>query len=257
LLVNDSLFSLSGKTALVTGSSRGLGVELALALAESGARVVLNGRDEKSLERTRSTHFSAWAETEVCTFDVADPVDVERGTRVLLQRVPRVDILVNNAGIQIRGPLEDYDPMDWDRVIRADLSSAFYVTRYLVKPMIERGSGKIINTCSLMSEVGRPTIAPYAAAKGGLKMLTRAMATEWARHGIQVNAIGPGYFASEMTRPLVENPEFSAWLTKRTPAARWGEVRELRGPVVFLASEASSFVNGHILYVDGGFLASA
>jgi gluconate 5-dehydrogenase len=255
--VNDSLFSLSGKTALVTGSSRGLGVELALALAEAGARVILNGRDEKSLETTRSTHFSAWAETEVCAFDVADPVDVERGARLLLQRIPRVDILVNNAGIQIRGPLEDYDPMDWDRMIRADLSSAFYMTRYLVKPMIERRAGKIINICSLMSEVGRATIAPYAAAKGGLKMLTRAMATEWARHGIQVNAIGPGYFASEMTRPLVENAEFSAWLTKRTPAARWGNPRELRGPILFLASEASSFVNGQILYVDGGFLASA
>jgi gluconate 5-dehydrogenase len=163
--------------------------------------------------------------------------------------------LVNNAGIQIRAPLEEFDEADWDRLIDVNLKAAFLVSKYVVPGMIERGGGKIINVCSVQSELARPTIAPYAAAKGGLKMLTRAMATEWGRHNIQVNGIGPGYFVTEMTRKLVDDPEFSAWLCGRTPAGRWGNPSELQGAAVFLASEASSYVNGHILYVDGGMQA--
>jgi len=167
-----------------------------------------------------------------------------------------ISVLVNNAGIHRRAPLEEMSETQWREVIDTNLTSAFLVARHVAPRMIARRAGKIINTCSVMSEVGRPTTGNYAAAKGGLKMLTRAMATEWARHNVQINAIGPGYFATELTAPLVQNPKFNDWICARTPAARWGKPEELVGAAIFLASAASDFVNGQILYVDGGLLAA-
>jgi gluconate 5-dehydrogenase len=187
---------------------------------------------------------------------VTDASSVERGVAAVERDAGPIDILVNNVGIQRRAPLEAMDESAWREVIDVNLTSAFLVTRRVVRGMIERQRGKIINICSLMSEIGRPTTANYAAAKGGLKMLTRAMAVEWARHNIQANAIGPGYFLTEMTQPLAADPKFDAWIRSRTPAGRWGRPEELVGAAVFLASSASDFVNGQIIYVDGGVLAA-
>jgi gluconate 5-dehydrogenase len=180
---------------------------------------------------------------------------VERGITEIEKKLGVIDILVNNAGIQHRAPLEEFELADWNRVINTNLTGAFIVSRAVVKSMIQRKSGKIINICSLQSELGRPTIAPYAAAKGGLKMLTRAMATEWAKHNVQVNGIGPGYFKTNLTKALWENPEFDSWLCNRTPAHRWGNPEELIGTLIYLSSPASSFLNGQIIYVDGGITA--
>lgn len=250
-----NLFDIKGKTALVTGSSRGLGFTLAKGLAQAGARVVLNGRNPETLAQAAETLKSDSLDCTTCAFDVTKADAVQAGIdRVTKQNGP-VDILVNNAGIQIRGPLEDFDPEDWQKILNANLTSAFLVSKFTVPDMIERKAGKIINICSMQSELGRPTIAPYAASKGGLKMLTRAMATEWGKHNIQANAIGPGYFETDMTRKLVEDKDFNAWLCSRTPANRWGKPEELIGAAIFLASKASSYINGHILYVDGGMLA--
>jgi len=250
------LFDLSGRTALVTGSSRGLGLALARGLGEAGARVVLNGRDERRLARAAEALSAEGIEVRTAAFDVAAPQAVAAAFDRIEAEGTAVDILVNNAGIQRRGLLEDLDLEDWRAVLETNLTGPFVVARRAVRAMRERGGGKIINICSLMSEVARPSTGNYAAAKGGLRMLTRAMAVEWARYNVQVNAVGPGYFLTEMTRPLAEDPAFDVWIRSRTPAGRWGRPEDLVGPVVFLASRASDFVTGHLLFVDGGVLAA-
>lgn len=251
----SSLFSLSGKTALVTGSSRGLGLVLARGLARAGARVVLNGRDGTALASAADRLRAEGLDVAVSAFDVTDWAQVDEGIGRAEAEAGPVEILVNNAGIQRRKPLEDFPEEDFREVMESNLTSAFLVSKRVARGMIGRKSGKIVNVCSLQSEVGRPSIAPYAASKGALKMLTRGMAVEWAKHGIQVNAIGPGYFKTEMTRALVEDPDFDRWIRGRTPAGRWGDPEELVGLLVYLCSPASSFVNGQIVYVDGGLLA--
>jgi gluconate 5-dehydrogenase len=244
----NELFDLTGRTALVTGSTRGLGLALARALAGAGARVGINGRSRETCESVFTELDGAFA----APFDVTDEAAIAAGVSACGQ----IDILVNNAGIQMRGPLEQFSLEQWRQVLDANLTSAFLVAREVAPQMIERGRGKIVNICSVTSEVGRETIGPYTASKGALKMLTRAMCADWARHGIQANGIGPGYFATEMNTVLQEDPEFDAWLRARVPAGRWGDPSELGGAVVFLASAASDFVNGQILYVDGGLLAA-
>lgn len=251
----SSLFSLDRKTALVTGSSRGLGLVLARGLAQAGARVVLNGRDEAALASAAERLRAEGLAVLVSAFDVTDSAEVDEGIGRAEAEAGPIEILVNNAGIQRRRPLEDFPEEDFRAVMETNLTSAFLVSKRVARGMIERRSGKIVNVCSLQSEVGRPSIAPYAASKGALKMLTRGMAVEWAKHGIQVNAIGPGYFKTEMTKALVEDPDFDRWIRGRTPAGRWGDPEELVGLLVYLCSPASSFVNGQIVYVDGGLLA--
>jgi gluconate 5-dehydrogenase len=243
----NELFDLTGRTALVTGSTRGLGLALARALAGAGARVGINSRSREACEAAAAEIDRAFA----VPFDVTDEAAISAGVAATGQ----IDILVNNAGIQLRAPLEEFSLDQWRQVMDANLTSAFLVARAVAPQMIERGRGKIVNTCSVTSEVGRETIGPYTASKGALKMLTRAMCADWARHGIQANGIGPGYFRTEINTVLQEDPEFDAWLRGRVPAGRWGDPSELGGAVVFLASAASDFVNGQILYVDGGLLA--
>jgi len=241
------LFDLSGRTALVTGSTRGLGLALARALAAAGARVAINGRSREAVEAVAASFEDAVA----APFDVTDEDAVSAAVGALGQ----VDVLVNNAGITLRRPLEQFSLAEWERMLAVNLTSAFLVARAVAPGMIERGSGKIVNVGSVMSELARPTVGPYAATKGALKLLTQSMCAEWARHGIQANGIGPGYFRTELTEPLQADGEFDAWLRARVPAGRWGEPHELAGAVVFLASAASDFVNGQMLYVDGGLLA--
>ena len=251
-----ALFDLQGRTALVTGSSQGIGLALARGLASAGASLVLNGRDQDKLARAAEGLRAEGARVATAAFDVTDSDSIARALAGLDPAFAAIDVLVNNAGIHRRAPLAEMTERQWREVIDTDLTSAFLVTRALVAGMLARGRGKIINVCSLMSEVGRPTIANYAAAKGGLKMLTRSMAVEWARHNLQINGIGPGYIATDLTKSLCEDPEFNRWICARTPAGRWGKPEELVGAAVFLASSASDFVNGQIIYVDGGLLAA-
>ncbi len=248
----EKLFDLSGRNVLITGSSEGLGLAMAGGLARAGAKVILNGRDLDKLQLAVDTLVGDGLDAHGASFDVTDSADVNQAITAL----DPIDVLVNNVGRHRRAKLAEMDDETWAEVLDVNLTSAFYVARAVAAGMIERERGKIINICSLMSELGRQTTGNYAAAKGGLKMLTRAMTVEWARFNIQINGVGPGYFLTEMTRPLLDDPAFDAWLTARTPAGRWGDPSELIGPVVFLASDASSFVNGQILYVDGGILAS-
>lgn len=250
------MFDLKNKTALITGSSGGLGLIMAGGLAQSGARVILNGRNEDKLAHALAELKSKKLQVEAMAFDVTDSQQVASASRQIMEKFGCPDILVNNAGIQRRFPLEDFPEEEFDAVVKTNLKSAFLVSKAFVKQMIARRSGKIINIGSLQSELGRNTITPYAAAKGGLKMMTRGMATEWARHNIQVNAIGPGYFKTDMTRALFENKEFDAWLCNRTPAHRWGNPEELIGTLIYLSSDASSYVNGQMIFVDGGITAS-
>lgn len=252
----EGLFSLQGRNALVTGSSRGLGLVIARGLAGAGARVVLNGRDETRLKEVGEELESEGLQVRTCAFDVTDERSVSDAVADLEEHMGPIHILVNNAGMQHRAYLHELERVDWDSVMAVNLSAPFLVAKHCARRMIARKYGKIINICSLMSELGRNTVGPYAAAKGGLKMLTRAMTVDWARHNIQVNAIGPGYFVTEMTRPLADDPDFDTWLRARTPAGRWGDPRELVGAAVFLSSDAAGFVNGQILYVDGGILAA-
>jgi len=250
-----ALFDLSGRTALVTGSSKGIGYALAGALAAAGARVVLNGRDAERLALARDQLAAQGLQVEAVPFDVTDADAVEAGVAAVESNIGAIDILVNNAGMQHRGPFHEF-PLDaWRKLSATNIDSVFLTGRAVAQRMVVRGRGKIINVCSVQSELARPGIAPYTATKGAVKMLTKGMAVDLGRYGIQVNGLGPGYFKTELTQALVADESFTAWLANRTPAGRWGEVHELAGAAIFLASEASSFVNGHILYVDGGITA--
>jgi gluconate 5-dehydrogenase len=244
-------FNLSGRRALVTGSSQGIGYALAHSLALAGAHVLLNGRDPAKLDRAVARLGADGSSVEACAFDVTDETSVAAAAASL----GAVDILINNTGIHRRGPLETMPLTDWEAVLKTNLTSAFLVARAMAPGMITRRSGKIINICSLMSELARPTAGNYAAAKGGLKMLTRAMCAEWAKHNLQVNGIAPGYILTEMTQSLAADVKFDTWIKGRTPAGRWGTVDDLTGACVFLASPASNFINGQILTVDGGLSA--
>ncbi len=249
------LFSLEGRTALVTGSSRGLGRAMAEGLAAAGAAVVLNGSDQGRLARAAAEMEATGRTVRQARFDVTDEAAVVAAFEGFDRDGVAIDILVNNAGIQLRRPMVDLSTDEWRKVIEANLASAFVVGREAARRMIPRGRGKIVNIGSLTSELARATVAPYTVAKGGIKMLTRAMAAEWAAHGIQANAIGPGYMLTDMNQALVEDPAFDAWVKGRTPSRRWGRPDELVGTAVFLASAASDYVNGQIVYVDGGMLA--
>lgn len=251
-----SLFSMEGRRALITGSSQGIGLALAKGLAAQGASVILNGRSADKLGEAVAAMAAAGHVATTVVFDVTDPASVQSGIAAIERDHGPIDILVNNAGMQFRTPLEDYPHDKWKQLFETNVSSVFYVGQAAAKFMIARGRGKIINVASVQSELARPGIAPYTATKGAVKNLTRGMCTDWAQYGIQVNAIAPGYFKTPLNQALVDNPEFSAWLEKRTPARRWGNVEELVGAAVFLASDASSFVNGHTLYVDGGITVS-
>lgn len=249
-------FDLSGRTALVTGSSTGIGFAIAGGLASAGARVVLNGRDKARLERAVAQLREQGADVHAASFDVTDGAAVGAAIERVERELGAVDILVNNAGMTRRAPLEQFEEKHWHEIMACNVDSVFLVGQAVARRMIPRKRGKIINICSVQSELGRPHIAPYAASKGAVKMLTKGMAIDWGPHGIQVNGLGPGYFKTELTQALVDNAEFSAWLVNRTPSRRWGAVEDLLGAAVFLASPASDFVNGHILYVDGGVTAT-
>ncbi|MFJ3802234.1 SDR family oxidoreductase [Streptomyces sp. NPDC090088] len=242
------LFDIGGRTALVTGSSRGIGLALARGLAQAGCTVVLNGRDADRLTEAAA----GIPGSRTAAFDVTDGPSVAAGIAGVEERVGPLDILVNNAGMQLRAPLLEFTDTDWHRILDTNLTSAFLVGREAARRMTARGHGKIINICSLQSEVARPGIAPYAATKGALKMLTKGMCADWGPRGVQVNGLGPGYIETELTRPLVDDEEFSAWVRRRTPAGRWGRTEDLVGGVLFLASPAADFVSGQVLYVDGG-----
>ncbi|ACB94270.1 SDR family oxidoreductase [Beijerinckia indica] len=253
MTMND--FSLKDRLALVTGSSQGIGFALAQGLAAAGARVILNGRDKVRLEAALQTFKAMGFKGIGLDFDVCDPVAVTDAIDQIEINHGAIDILVNNAGIQWRQPLEEFPPEKWTSVINTNLSSVFFVSQAVARHMIPRRKGVMINIGSVQSELGRPNIAPYAASKGGLKMLTKGMAIDWGKYGIRVNGIGPGYFKTELNKALTEDKTFSDWLTGRTPLKRWGNVEELAGAAVFLASDAASFITGHILYVDGGVTA--
>ncbi|MET9071867.1 SDR family oxidoreductase [Streptomyces sp. NPDC004232] len=246
------LFDISGRTALVTGAGRGIGLALARGLAEAGCTVVLNGRDADRLTTAAAQLPGDGDRIHTAVFDVTDGASVAAGIADVEERVGPLDILVNNAGMQLRAPLLEFADADWHRILDTNLTGPFLVGREAARRMTERGHGKIINICSLQSEVVRPGIAPYAATKGALKMLTKGMCADWGPYGVQVNGLGPGYIETELTRPLVDDEEFDAWVRRRTPAGRWGRTEDLVGGVLFLASPAADFVSGQILYVDGG-----
>lgn len=254
--MTNPLFDLTGKVVLITGSYQGLGLALAKGLGQAGAALVLNGRNEEKLHRAVGALAGEGFKVCGCCFDVSNAVQIQQKIPALEKEVGPIDVLVNNAGIQRRSPLEQFEEIVWREVLDTNLTGVFLVTKQVVQGMIARKAGKVINICSLMCEMGRPTVGAYTAAKGGVKMLTKAMAVEWGKHNIQVNGIGPGYFATEMNQPLKADPKFDAWIRSRTPAGRWGEPEELVGAAVFLASHASDFVNGQIIYVDGGILAA-
>lgn len=253
--MSQTLFDLSGRTALVTGSTRGLGRAIAEGLAAAGAAVVLNGTGGERLATAAAEMRAKGHAVREAAFDVTDEAAVTEAFARLDEAGVAVDILVNNAGMQLRKPMVELSTPEWQKVIDTNLTSAFVIGREAARRMIPRGRGKIINIGSLTSELARATVAPYTVAKGGIKMLTRAMAAEWAADGIQANAIGPGYMLTDMNKPLIENPAFDAWVKGRTPSRRWGKPEELIGTAVFLASAASDYVNGQIIYVDGGMLA--
>ena len=251
-----SLFDLSGRTALVTGSSRGLGRAIAEGMAKAGARLIINGTDPVRVDAAVAECRAAGHQADGAAFDVTDEAAVVHTFERFDAAGIAIDILVNNAGIQHRKPLVEFTSAEWRKVIETNLTSAFVIGREAAKRMIPRKRGKIINIGSLGSELARPTIAPYTTAKGGIRNLTRAMAVEWAAHGIQANAIGPGYMLTDMNQALVDNPDFNTWLMSRVPSKRWGRPDELVGAAIFLASEASTYVNGQTIYVDGGMLAA-
>lgn len=252
--MQSELFDVSGRAALVTGSSRGIGKALAAGLLRAGCTVVINARDAAALDVAAAELGQRGGTVHAVAFDVTDRAAVAAGIGEAERLAGPLDILVNNAGKQVRAPVTELADADWYGLLDTNLSSAFLVGSEVARRMVTRGSGKIINICSLQSEVTRPGIAAYAATKGALKMLTKGMCADLAPSGIQVNGIGPGYFSTEMTASLVADAEFSAWVKKRTPAGRWGQVEDLVGALLFLSSRASDFVNGQVIYVDGGML---
>ena len=249
-------FDLSGRTALITGSSAGIGFALARGLAGAGARVILNARNAAKLEAAADQLRGEGLQVLTAAFDVTSGEAVTAAIARIEAEVGAIDILVNNAGMQRRAPLDQFAEADWHELMKTNVDSVFLVGQAVARHMIARKRGKIVNICSVQSELGRPGIAPYTASKGAVKMLTKGMAIDWGQHGIQVNGLGPGYFKTELTQALVQNEEFTAWLVGRTPSRRWGDVEDLVGAAVFLSSDASNFVNGHILYVDGGVTAT-
>ena len=246
-------FDLGGKLALITGASAGLGYAIAAGLAAAGARIIINGRDEARLKAAAAALADSGEEVDVMAFDVADSKAVNAAVAAIERAHGPLDILINNAGVNRRQPLDAFSDADWHAVLGANLDGPFYVSRAALPAMKARRRGKIVNVCSLASEIGRPNIVPYAASKGGLQMLTRALAVEVAPFGIQVNGIAPGFFATAMNAALTADPEFDAWVRQRTPAGRWGDPAEVAGAAVFLVSAAASYVTGHVLFVDGGF----
>ena len=250
--MSHSLFDLTGRRALVTGASQGIGLALARGLAKAGALVVINGRDEARARAAAATIPGA----EVLVFDVTDHEAVRAAVDGFEAQGLPIDILVNNAGIQHRAPLQDFPAEAFERLLQTNVGSVFHVGQAVARHMIARGRGRIINIASVQTALARPGIAPYTATKGAVGNLTKGMATDWARHGLTCNAIAPGYFETPLNAALMADPEFDAWLKQRTPAGRWGRVEELQGACIFRASEAASFVNGHVLYVDGGITVS-
>lgn len=256
--MSHPLFDLTGKTALVTGATHGLGMAMAKGLASAGATLVINGHSsQEKIDAAVAEYQAAGFQASGYRFNVTDEAEVEAAVGKIEQEVGPIDILVNNAGIIRRVPLLDMPLDEWELVIKTDLTGVFTMTRPVVRKMVERGQGKVINICSMMSELGRNSVGAYAAAKGGLKMLTRNMATEWAKYNVQVNGIGPGYFATSQTAPIrVDGNPMNEFIISRTPAGKWGDPDDLQGATIFLASKASDFVTGQIVYVDGGILAT-
>jgi gluconate 5-dehydrogenase len=252
----EATFRLDGRIALVTGSSAGIGLALARGLGQAGATVVLNGRSAASCEAAATALRNEGLQVHTQVFDVTESAQVIKAVDAIEGSVGPIDILINNAGIQRRAPFADFVEADWHELMRTNLDSVYHVGQAVSRKMILRKRGRIINICSVQSELGRPGIAPYTASKGAVKMLTKGMAIDLGPHGINVNGIGPGYFKTELNAKLVADETFSSWLINRTPSRRWGDVEDLAGAAVFLASDASKFVNGHILYVDGGVTAS-
>jgi len=251
------LFNLKGKVALVTGGTHGLGMAIAKGLGNAGAKIVVNDIFQDKLDAAKEDYAKDGFDVATYNFNVTEEKEVIEGIAKIEKEVGPIDILVNNAGIIKRIPIEEMTVEEFSEVINIDLIGPFIMSKAVIKGMIARGHGKIINMCSMMSELGRNTVSAYAAAKGGLKMLTRNMATEWAKHNIQINGIGPGYFATSQTAPIrVDGHPFNDFILNRTPAAKWGDPNDLQGAAIFLASNASNFVNGHVLYVDGGILAT-
>lgn len=252
-----SLFDLTGKNALVTGATHGLGMSMAVGLAKAGAQIIINDINQEKLEQAIKDYAAQGVKAHGFVFDVTDEEAVKAHVEKIEKEIGPIDILINNAGIIKRIPVLEMEVADWEQVLKIDLTGPFIMSKQVGKFMVERKAGKIINICSMMSEVGRNTVSAYAAAKGGLKMLTKNLATEWAQHNVQVNGIGPGYFATSQTAPIrVDGHPFNDFIISRTPAARWGEQDDLQGAAIFLSSKASDFVSGHVLYVDGGILAS-
>ncbi|MCW5951924.1 MAG: SDR family oxidoreductase [Propionibacteriaceae bacterium] len=250
-----TLFDLHGRVALVTGSSQGIGLVLATGLAEAGAHVILHGRDATKIAAAKKRLTAAGHLVDATTFDLTDAEAVRNGVAEVRERFGVPDILVNNAGVQLRGPLTEFTIEQWRTIIDTNLTSAFLMSQAVAAGMVERGSGKIINIGSIQSQLARPSITPYSASKGGIVMLTRGLCADLAKHDIQCNALAPGYFATELTKALVEDEKFSEWVRGRTPAGRWGQTEDLVGTCVFLASDASRFVNGQVIFVDGGMSA--
>jgi gluconate 5-dehydrogenase len=248
------LFSLTGRRALITGASRGIGYAIATALAGAGAHVILNGRSGTTLDRAAAELRTTGATVDVSIFDVTDAAAVTAGVAAIERSVGPIDVLVNNAGIQRRAPLEKFADSDWRELMAINLDAVYFVSKAVAQHMIPRGRGKIVNIGSVQCELARPGIAPYTAAKGAVKNLTKGMCADWARYGLQINALAPGYFDTPLNKALVEDPVFDEWLRKRTPAGRWGKLEDLHGAAVFLASRASDFINGQTLYVDGGIV---
>lgn len=252
----SDLFSIEGKVVLITGSSRGIGYTMARGIASAGGNVIINGTDEARVHLAVDQLRQEGYDSSGYLFNVTDEQDVHQAVCSIEEKIGTIDILVNNAGINIRKPLEEFTLAEWQRVVDVNLTGAFLVSNAVAKGMIQRKAGKIINICSVQSELARQTITPYTATKGGLRNLTRGMAADWGQYNIQINGIAPGYFKTEMTQALADDEKFDAWLKARTPARRWGEPEELIGALLFLSSKASDFVNGQLIFVDGGLTCS-